>query len=62
MVGRVLTAKSDIVRKSRSAFELVDGAVLSSSEIEELVGLCEKQTGAYEEHVFAGKADYDCTS
>jgi len=49
MVGRVLTSKSDLVRRQGATYELVGGTDLSSLEIEDLVGLCEKQIAAYEE-------------
>jgi ATP adenylyltransferase len=49
MVGRVLTAKRDLVSRTGDTYALAGIEEMSPSEIDELVGLCEQQIAAYEE-------------
>jgi diadenosine tetraphosphate (Ap4A) HIT family hydrolase len=48
MVGRVLTAKRDLVAKQGDDYLLVGAGELAPEEVEELVALCDEQIAAYE--------------
>ena len=48
MVGRVLSAKRDLVLRSGDAYELLGAGDLTSAEVEKLIDLCQKQIDSYE--------------